>query len=192
MRRDGFDPNVVSDKLYFLDCTKGQYVELNVELHRSIVSGKQKLWDYCQPPPVPSPPRLQQPSNPTPSSLRPSLPQQKQWGAAGTHSGHIFKPLLNHSFIHSFSQPTSLTTEMGLRWCSAILKTKQKLRIQKIKQFSKQEYKNKQQGKAQKDQIHVCQMVKLSLCLSCTMLAWLQDSGLTHIHFGGSDKRLPS
>nr|QKO28391.1 long-chain fatty acid transport protein 4 [Ctenopharyngodon idella] len=43
MRRDGFDPNVVSDKLYFLDCTKGQYVELNVELHRSIVSGKQKL-----------------------------------------------------------------------------------------------------------------------------------------------------
>lgn len=43
MRREGFDPNVVSDKLYFLDCTKGQYVELNVELHRSIVSGKQKL-----------------------------------------------------------------------------------------------------------------------------------------------------
>uniref|UniRef100_A0A671MRG5 Very long-chain fatty acid transport protein n=1 Tax=Sinocyclocheilus anshuiensis TaxID=1608454 RepID=A0A671MRG5_9TELE len=43
MRREGFDPSVVSDKLYFLDCTKGQYVELNVELHRSIVSGKQKL-----------------------------------------------------------------------------------------------------------------------------------------------------
>uniref|UniRef100_A0A8C2I9D2 long-chain-fatty-acid--CoA ligase n=1 Tax=Cyprinus carpio TaxID=7962 RepID=A0A8C2I9D2_CYPCA len=43
MRREGFDPNVISDKLYFLDCTKGQYVELNVELHRSIVSGKQKL-----------------------------------------------------------------------------------------------------------------------------------------------------
>uniref|UniRef100_A0A8C1X642 Very long-chain fatty acid transport protein n=1 Tax=Cyprinus carpio TaxID=7962 RepID=A0A8C1X642_CYPCA len=43
MRREGFDPSVVSDKLCFLDCTKGQYVELNVELHRSIVSGKQKL-----------------------------------------------------------------------------------------------------------------------------------------------------
>uniref|UniRef100_A0A672KE41 Long-chain-fatty-acid--CoA ligase n=1 Tax=Sinocyclocheilus grahami TaxID=75366 RepID=A0A672KE41_SINGR len=43
MRREGFDPSVVSDKLYFLDCTKGQYVELNAELHRSIVSGKQKL-----------------------------------------------------------------------------------------------------------------------------------------------------
>uniref|UniRef100_A0A8C1F5K5 Very long-chain fatty acid transport protein n=1 Tax=Cyprinus carpio carpio TaxID=630221 RepID=A0A8C1F5K5_CYPCA len=43
MRREGFDPNVISDKLYFLDCTKGQYVELNVELHRSIVSAKQKL-----------------------------------------------------------------------------------------------------------------------------------------------------
>lgn len=43
MRREGFDPNVVSDKLYFLDCTKGQYVELNPELHRNIISGKQKV-----------------------------------------------------------------------------------------------------------------------------------------------------
>lgn len=43
LRRDGFDPTVVSDKLYFLDCTKGCYVELDAELHRSITSGKQKL-----------------------------------------------------------------------------------------------------------------------------------------------------
>ncbi|XP_062869788.1 long-chain fatty acid transport protein 4 [Trichomycterus rosablanca] len=43
LRCEGFDPNVVSDKLYFLDCTKGCYVQLNAELHRSIVSGKQKL-----------------------------------------------------------------------------------------------------------------------------------------------------
>lgn len=43
MRHEGFDPNVVSDKLCFLDCTKGQYVEMNAELHRNIVSGKQKL-----------------------------------------------------------------------------------------------------------------------------------------------------
>lgn len=54
MRHEGFDPNVVSDKLYFLDCTKGQYVELNVELHRNIVSGKQKLWDHPLSPPIPS------------------------------------------------------------------------------------------------------------------------------------------
>lgn len=101
MRREGFNPKVISDKLYFLDCTKGQYVELNVELHRSIVSGKQKLWDYCRPPLVPSSPRLQQPSNPAPSSLRPSLPQQTQWGAAGTHSGRVFKSPL----IHSHSPP---------------------------------------------------------------------------------------
>lgn len=43
LRREGFDPNVVSDKLYFLDCTRGCYVELNAELHRSIASGKQKV-----------------------------------------------------------------------------------------------------------------------------------------------------
>lgn len=43
LRHDGFDPAVVSDKLYFLDCTKGCYTELNAELHRSITSGKQKL-----------------------------------------------------------------------------------------------------------------------------------------------------
>lgn len=43
LRRDSFDPSAVSDKLYFLDCTKGRYVELDAELHRSIVSGKQKV-----------------------------------------------------------------------------------------------------------------------------------------------------
>lgn len=191
MRRDGFDPNVVSDKLYFLDCTKGQYVELNVELHRSIVSGKQKLWDYCQPPPrsLTTPPSTA--LKPHPLITPPLVTSAKTVrGRRNAFWPHIQVPV--DSFIHSFSKSTSLTTEMGLRWCSAILKTKQKRRIQKNKQFSKQEYKNKRQGKAQKDQIHVYQMVKLSLCLSCTMLAWLQESGLTHIHFDGSDKRLPS
>uniref|UniRef100_A0A667ZUV1 Very long-chain fatty acid transport protein n=1 Tax=Myripristis murdjan TaxID=586833 RepID=A0A667ZUV1_9TELE len=43
MRREGFDPNLVSDRLYFLDPSRGRYVELDEELHRSIVSGKQKL-----------------------------------------------------------------------------------------------------------------------------------------------------
>uniref|UniRef100_W5KGK8 Very long-chain fatty acid transport protein n=1 Tax=Astyanax mexicanus TaxID=7994 RepID=W5KGK8_ASTMX len=43
MRREGFDPSLVSDRLYFLDCSKGSYVPLDAELHRSIVSGKQKL-----------------------------------------------------------------------------------------------------------------------------------------------------
>lgn len=43
LRCEGFDPTVVSDKLYFLDCTKGRYVKLDAELHRSIASGKQKL-----------------------------------------------------------------------------------------------------------------------------------------------------
>ncbi|TTY05120.1 Long-chain fatty acid transport protein 4 [Bagarius yarrelli] len=43
LRRDGFDPTAVSDKLFFLDCTKGRYVELDTKLHRSIVSGKQKV-----------------------------------------------------------------------------------------------------------------------------------------------------
>ncbi|XP_017563685.1 long-chain fatty acid transport protein 4 [Pygocentrus nattereri] len=43
LRREGFDPSVVSDRLCFLDCSKGRYVELDAELHRSIVSGKQKL-----------------------------------------------------------------------------------------------------------------------------------------------------
>lgn len=43
LRRDGFDPTVVSDKLYFLDCTKGCYVELDAKLHHSIASGKQKV-----------------------------------------------------------------------------------------------------------------------------------------------------
>uniref|UniRef100_A0A8C7JWZ6 Very long-chain fatty acid transport protein n=1 Tax=Oncorhynchus kisutch TaxID=8019 RepID=A0A8C7JWZ6_ONCKI len=43
MRRDGFDPSMVSDKLYLLDPTRGRYVELHQELYSSIISGKQKL-----------------------------------------------------------------------------------------------------------------------------------------------------
>uniref|UniRef100_A0A8K9X0Z5 Arachidonate--CoA ligase n=1 Tax=Oncorhynchus mykiss TaxID=8022 RepID=A0A8K9X0Z5_ONCMY len=40
MRQDGFDPSMVSDKLYFLDPTRGRYVELHQELYSSIISGK--------------------------------------------------------------------------------------------------------------------------------------------------------
>uniref|UniRef100_A0A8C8HQV9 Arachidonate--CoA ligase n=1 Tax=Oncorhynchus tshawytscha TaxID=74940 RepID=A0A8C8HQV9_ONCTS len=40
MRRDGFDPSMVSDKLYLLDPTRGRYVELHQELYSSIISGK--------------------------------------------------------------------------------------------------------------------------------------------------------
>ncbi|XP_012689593.2 long-chain fatty acid transport protein 4 [Clupea harengus] len=43
MRREGFDPSMVSDRLYFLDSSRGGYTQLTDELHRSIVSGKQKL-----------------------------------------------------------------------------------------------------------------------------------------------------
>ncbi len=143
MRRDGFDPKVVSDKLYFLDCTKGQYVELNVELYRSIASGKQKLWDYYQPPPVPSSPRLQQPSNPAPSSLRPSLPQQTQWRAAAKHSGRVFKS----SFIHSHSPPLLWPRR---NWGGIQPGGHIENKTKKMKQFIIQEYKkNKQQGTAQ-------------------------------------------
>uniref|UniRef100_A0AAY4ADS6 Arachidonate--CoA ligase n=1 Tax=Denticeps clupeoides TaxID=299321 RepID=A0AAY4ADS6_9TELE len=43
LRRDSFDPNVVSDRLYYRDPVSRRYTELTEALHRSIVSGKQKL-----------------------------------------------------------------------------------------------------------------------------------------------------
>uniref|UniRef100_A0A3B3WUA0 Very long-chain fatty acid transport protein n=1 Tax=Poecilia mexicana TaxID=48701 RepID=A0A3B3WUA0_9TELE len=43
LRHDGFNPTVVSDKLFFLDSSRGRYVQLDEELYRSIVSGKHKL-----------------------------------------------------------------------------------------------------------------------------------------------------
>ncbi|KAJ8260552.1 hypothetical protein COCON_G00162750 [Conger conger] len=43
MRREGFDPRLVSDRLYFLDPSRGQFVKLDQELHSNILSGKQKL-----------------------------------------------------------------------------------------------------------------------------------------------------
>lgn len=44
LRRDSFDPSAVSDRLYFLDSSRGRYVQLDDELYRSILSGKNKLW----------------------------------------------------------------------------------------------------------------------------------------------------
>uniref|UniRef100_A0A3B3CUF9 Arachidonate--CoA ligase n=1 Tax=Oryzias melastigma TaxID=30732 RepID=A0A3B3CUF9_ORYME len=43
LRREGFDPSAVTDKLYFLDSSRGRYVQLEEELYRSILSGKHKL-----------------------------------------------------------------------------------------------------------------------------------------------------
>ncbi|KAK1155752.1 long-chain fatty acid transport protein 4-like [Acipenser oxyrinchus oxyrinchus] len=43
MRQEGFDPKVVSDRLYVLDCSKGKYVPLDEEVYCNIQSGKQKL-----------------------------------------------------------------------------------------------------------------------------------------------------
>uniref|UniRef100_A0A3Q1J7J4 long-chain-fatty-acid--CoA ligase n=1 Tax=Anabas testudineus TaxID=64144 RepID=A0A3Q1J7J4_ANATE len=43
LRRDGFDPSAVSDRLYFMDSSRGRYMRLDDELYRSILSGKHKL-----------------------------------------------------------------------------------------------------------------------------------------------------
>uniref|UniRef100_A0A8C7ZJV6 Arachidonate--CoA ligase n=1 Tax=Oryzias sinensis TaxID=183150 RepID=A0A8C7ZJV6_9TELE len=43
LRREGFDPTAVTDKLCFLDSSRGRYVQLDEELYRSILSGKHKL-----------------------------------------------------------------------------------------------------------------------------------------------------
>ncbi|XP_069039355.1 long-chain fatty acid transport protein 4 [Lepisosteus oculatus] len=43
MKREGFNPNAVSDKLYFLEPSQGKYVSLDEELYQDILSGKQKL-----------------------------------------------------------------------------------------------------------------------------------------------------
>lgn len=43
LRRDGFDPCSVTDRLYFMDSRTGSYAQLNEELYHSILSGKHKL-----------------------------------------------------------------------------------------------------------------------------------------------------
>ncbi|KAF3848941.1 hypothetical protein F7725_015438 [Dissostichus mawsoni] len=40
LRRDNFDPTVVSDRLYFLDSRRGCYVQLDEELYRSILTAR--------------------------------------------------------------------------------------------------------------------------------------------------------
>lgn len=43
LRRDGFDPSAVSDRLYFLDASRGRFTPLDQELYDGIVTGKHKL-----------------------------------------------------------------------------------------------------------------------------------------------------
>lgn len=43
LRRDGFNPSNVSDRLYFLDSSRGRYIQLDEELYQSVLSGKHKL-----------------------------------------------------------------------------------------------------------------------------------------------------
>ncbi|XP_041050500.1 long-chain fatty acid transport protein 4 isoform X1 [Carcharodon carcharias] len=43
MRKEGFDPRVIKDRLYLLDQKQQKYVPLDEELFKSIQSGKQKL-----------------------------------------------------------------------------------------------------------------------------------------------------
>ncbi len=41
--REGFNPDVTQDPLYFLDVSQKDYILLNVSLYQDIVSGKTKL-----------------------------------------------------------------------------------------------------------------------------------------------------
>lgn len=43
LRKQGFDPSLVKDKLYFLDCRQGRYLPLDQEAFSRIQSGQQKL-----------------------------------------------------------------------------------------------------------------------------------------------------
>lgn len=43
LRRDGFNPSSVADRLFFMDSSRGRYVPLDEELYQSILSGKHKL-----------------------------------------------------------------------------------------------------------------------------------------------------
>lgn len=42
LQKDGFDPNKVQDKMYFLAGNK-EYVEITPELYQEIISGRRKF-----------------------------------------------------------------------------------------------------------------------------------------------------
>lgn len=43
LRRDGFDPGAVSDRLYFLDASRGRFTPLDQEQYNAVLTGKHKL-----------------------------------------------------------------------------------------------------------------------------------------------------
>ena len=46
LAKEGFDPNIVQDPLYFLEPEQGTYVPLDMQVLQKIVSGRSKLWVY--------------------------------------------------------------------------------------------------------------------------------------------------
>ena len=41
--KQGFDPEKITDMVYYLDQSKGSYVPLNIEMHKNIIGGQSKL-----------------------------------------------------------------------------------------------------------------------------------------------------
>lgn len=44
--QEGFDPNLISDPLYFLDEKKKNYVPLTVDIFNDVTSGQIKIWNF--------------------------------------------------------------------------------------------------------------------------------------------------
>ena len=43
-KKDGFNPSVVNDKLFYLDPRSGEYEELDLEAYTDIVTGQIRIW----------------------------------------------------------------------------------------------------------------------------------------------------
>jgi len=43
LQKDGYDPNLIKDKLYYLDVKNGQYLPLDQEAYEKINSGQIRL-----------------------------------------------------------------------------------------------------------------------------------------------------
>ena len=43
-KKDGFNPSMVKDKLFYLDPKSGEYQELDVRAYTGIVTGQIRIW----------------------------------------------------------------------------------------------------------------------------------------------------
>lgn len=49
LQREGYDPRLTTDQIYFLNARAAQYEAIDEELYNGVVEGRMSLWHFVRP-----------------------------------------------------------------------------------------------------------------------------------------------